>query len=188
MGVMTLSLLPYLCSLPASEALALPKCLHCGTTTRVLGLLHLDTSGFNPLLLSYVLARQQSMVRCLRLCSRARSQEVAEFACTCERYVGTQSGGMDQAISMMGMPGVAQLINFDPVRPSVGSNGVARSCWFRRAPPPIQGMSSGSIGMALQPSQDDDILTRSTGYFSSYPSRVRHLPTEAFGCSGVLFC
>ena len=29
--------------------------------------------------------------------------------------MGTQSGGMDQAISMMGMPGVAQLINFDPV-------------------------------------------------------------------------
>lgn len=43
------------------------------------------------------------------------AQEVAEFACTCERYVGTQSGGMDQAIAMMGMPGVAQLINFDPV-------------------------------------------------------------------------
>ncbi len=41
---------------------------------------------------------------------------MAEFACTCERYVGTQSGGMDQAISLMGMPGVAQLINFDPVR------------------------------------------------------------------------
>jgi len=47
--------------------------------------------------------------------SRTRVQEVAEFACTCERYVGTQSGGMDQAISMMGMPGVAQLINFHPV-------------------------------------------------------------------------
>jgi galactokinase len=45
-------------------------------------------------------------------------QEVAEFACTCERYVGTQSGGMDQAISIMGMNGVAKLINFDPVRTS----------------------------------------------------------------------
>lgn len=42
-------------------------------------------------------------------------QEVAEFACTCERYVGMQSGGMDQAISIMGMNGVAKLINFDPV-------------------------------------------------------------------------
>lgn len=44
-------------------------------------------------------------------------QEVAEFACTCERYVGTQSGGMDQAISIMGMNGVAKLINFHPVGP-----------------------------------------------------------------------
>ena len=45
----------------------------------------------------------------------AALQEVSEFACTCERYVGTQSGGMDQAISIMGMNGVAKLINFDPV-------------------------------------------------------------------------
>ncbi len=43
------------------------------------------------------------------------AQEVAEFACTCERYVGTQSGGMDQAISMMAATGVAKLINFHPV-------------------------------------------------------------------------
>jgi galactokinase len=49
-------------------------------------------------------------------------QEVAEFACTCERYVGTQSGGMDQAISIMGMNGVAKLINFDPVRTSFAPN------------------------------------------------------------------
>ena len=58
-----------------------------------------------------------SMVLCEVVSTRGQlAQEVAEFACTCERYVGTQSGGMDQAISMMGMAGVAQLINFDPVR------------------------------------------------------------------------
>ena len=33
----------------------------------------------------------------------------------CERYVGTESGGMDQAISMMGMPQIAKLIEFNPV-------------------------------------------------------------------------
>lgn len=43
-------------------------------------------------------------------------QDVAEFTTTCERYVGTESGGMDQAISMMGMPQIAKLIEFNPVR------------------------------------------------------------------------
>lgn len=43
------------------------------------------------------------------------SQDVAEFTTTCERYVGTESGGMDQAISMMGMPQIAKLIEFNPV-------------------------------------------------------------------------
>ena len=42
-------------------------------------------------------------------------QDVAEFTTTCERYVGTESGGMDQAISMMGMPQIAKLIEFNPV-------------------------------------------------------------------------
>eukprot|EP00271_Cylindrocystis_brebissonii_P007385 TRINITY_DN20841_c0_g1_i1.p1 TRINITY_DN20841_c0_g1~~TRINITY_DN20841_c0_g1_i1.p1 ORF type:complete len:524 (-),score=97.90 TRINITY_DN20841_c0_g1_i1:958-2529(-) len=41
--------------------------------------------------------------------------EVAEFCCKCERYIGTQSGGMDQAISVMALPGVAKLISFDPI-------------------------------------------------------------------------
>ena len=46
-------------------------------------------------------------------------QEVAEFTTTCERYVGTESGGMDQAISMMGMPQIAKLIEFNPVSRAV---------------------------------------------------------------------
>ncbi|KAL0042031.1 hypothetical protein WJX77_001255 [Trebouxia sp. C0004] len=44
--------------------------------------------------------------------------DVAEFTTTCERYVGTESGGMDQAISMMGMPQIAKLIEFNPIRAS----------------------------------------------------------------------
>lgn len=41
--------------------------------------------------------------------------EVAEFTCTCERHIGTQSGGMDQAISIMAKPGLANLIDFNPI-------------------------------------------------------------------------
>jgi N-acetylgalactosamine kinase len=42
--------------------------------------------------------------------------EVADFACKCERHCGMQSGGMDQAISIMGQSGVAKLVDFNPVR------------------------------------------------------------------------
>merc|ERR1712023_175738 len=46
----------------------------------------------------------------------ATKAEVADFACACERYVGTQSGGMDQAISIMGERGVAKMVDFNPIR------------------------------------------------------------------------
>lgn len=42
--------------------------------------------------------------------------EVADFTCKAERYVGVTSGGMDQAISVMGQHGVAKLVEFNPVR------------------------------------------------------------------------
>lgn len=41
--------------------------------------------------------------------------ELADFTCKCERYSGTQSGGMDQAISIMGEAGVAKLVDFNPI-------------------------------------------------------------------------
>lgn len=42
--------------------------------------------------------------------------ELAEEARLAERYVGTLSGGMDQAIALLGMPGQALRIDFRPVR------------------------------------------------------------------------
>lgn len=45
-------------------------------------------------------------------------KEVAQFTCECERHIGTQSGGMDQAISVMAKPGFAELIDFNPIRAS----------------------------------------------------------------------
>ncbi|KAG0567930.1 hypothetical protein KC19_7G173000 [Ceratodon purpureus] len=60
-------------------------------------------------------------------------KEVAEFSTTCERHIGTQSGGMDQSISVMAERGVAKLIDFNPIRasdvvlPKTGSFVVANS-------------------------------------------------------------
>eukprot|EP00850_Spirogloea_muscicola_P008011 SM000042S15278 [mRNA] locus=s42:81627:85636:+ [translate_table: standard] len=55
-----------------------------------------------------------AVMAALGLC--ASKSDVAEFTCKCERHIGTQSGGMDQAISVMARPGVAKLIDFNPIR------------------------------------------------------------------------
>nr|VDC81436.1 unnamed protein product [Brassica rapa] len=60
-------------------------------------------------------------------------KELAQFTSECEQHIGTQSGGMDQAISIMAKPGFAKLIDFNPVRatdvklPDCGSFVVAHS-------------------------------------------------------------
>jgi galactokinase len=50
------------------------------------------------------------------------AQDVAAFTASCEKYVGTESGGMDQAISIMGEKGRAKLVHFKPVRPALSSS------------------------------------------------------------------
>ncbi|KAM7463164.1 hypothetical protein LguiA_031285 [Lonicera macranthoides] len=60
-------------------------------------------------------------------------REIAQLTCECERHIGTQSGGMDQAISIMAKPGFAELIDFNPIRktdvqlPAGGSFVIAHS-------------------------------------------------------------
>ncbi|KAL8153624.1 hypothetical protein V2J09_011384 [Rumex salicifolius] len=60
-------------------------------------------------------------------------KEIAQLTCECERHIGTQSGGMDQAISIMAKTGFAELIDFNPIRatdvglPAGGSFVIAHS-------------------------------------------------------------
>ena len=44
--------------------------------------------------------------------------QLAELARVCEQHIGTMSGGMDQAISVLGQRGQAKLVEFNPVRAS----------------------------------------------------------------------
>ncbi|EOX99342.1 Mevalonate/galactokinase family protein, putative [Theobroma cacao] len=43
-------------------------------------------------------------------------KELAQVTCDCERHIGTQAGGMDQAISVMAKTGFAELKDFNPIR------------------------------------------------------------------------
>jgi N-acetylgalactosamine kinase len=42
--------------------------------------------------------------------------QLAEACARAERYVGTEGGGMDQAISLLGERGAAKLVEFNPLR------------------------------------------------------------------------
>ena len=45
-------------------------------------------------------------------------KDFAELCAKCERYIGTEGGGMDQAISFLGAEDKALMIEFNPIRPT----------------------------------------------------------------------
>ena len=45
-------------------------------------------------------------------------KDLAELCAKCERYIGTEGGGMDQAISFLGAESKALMIEFNPIRPT----------------------------------------------------------------------
>ena len=45
-------------------------------------------------------------------------KDFAELCAKCERYIGTEGGGMDQAISFLGAESKALMIEFNPIRPT----------------------------------------------------------------------
>ncbi|KHN24989.1 Galactokinase [Glycine soja] len=50
-------------------------------------------------------------------------KEIAQLTCECEGYIGTQSGGMDQVISVMAKTGCADLIDFNPICTQLPAGG-----------------------------------------------------------------
>lgn len=51
----------------------------------------------------------------MRQCSLNKN-ELAAVAARCEQHIGTQGGGMDQAIAFLAQPGQAQFIEWNPLR------------------------------------------------------------------------
>ncbi|XP_048515216.1 N-acetylgalactosamine kinase isoform X1 [Athalia rosae] len=49
-------------------------------------------------------------------CDERSKEDMGTISARAERYIGTQGGGMDQAIAFLGEPGCAKLIEFDPLR------------------------------------------------------------------------
>uniref|UniRef100_A0A4W3K0J2 Galactokinase 2 n=1 Tax=Callorhinchus milii TaxID=7868 RepID=A0A4W3K0J2_CALMI len=86
------------------------------------------------------LSSSSAMVCCAGLITTVVNQkalskvELAEICAKCERYIGTEGGGMDQSISFLAEKGTAKLIEFNPLRatdvtlPSGAVFVIANSC------------------------------------------------------------
>ncbi|KAL0968677.1 hypothetical protein UPYG_G00270090 [Umbra pygmaea] len=70
------------------------------------------------------LSSSSALVCCAALLTMEANQKslnkvaLAEISARCERYIGTEGGGMDQSISFLAEEGTAKLIEFHPLRAS----------------------------------------------------------------------
>uniref|UniRef100_A0A3Q3DJY0 Galactokinase 2 n=1 Tax=Hippocampus comes TaxID=109280 RepID=A0A3Q3DJY0_HIPCM len=68
------------------------------------------------------LSSSSALVCCAGLVTMEANQKslskvaLAEICAKCERYIGTEGGGMDQSISFLAEKGTAKLIDFEPLR------------------------------------------------------------------------
>ncbi|KAK7116531.1 hypothetical protein V1264_002198 [Littorina saxatilis] len=86
-----------------------------------------SAKGFNALVVGRIpksagLSSSSALVCCAALAMahvngwKFTMRELSELTAKCERYIGTEGGGMDQAISLMAQHGMAKLIEFNPLR------------------------------------------------------------------------
>ncbi|XP_051917392.1 N-acetylgalactosamine kinase [Hippocampus zosterae] len=87
--------------------------------TRLPGMVCLIDGNVPP---SSGLSSSSALVCCAGLVTMEANQKslskvaLAEICAKCERYIGTEGGGMDQSISFLAEKGTAKLIDFEPLR------------------------------------------------------------------------
>ncbi|KAF7837695.1 galactokinase [Senna tora] len=107
-------------TVPQGSGLSSSAAFVCSSTIAIMAAfgVNFPKSGDNATALAKFLQAELygKPMACLNMISVSSLKEIAQVTCECERHVGTQSGGMDQAISVMAKSGFAELIDFNPIR------------------------------------------------------------------------
>ncbi|KAF9677193.1 hypothetical protein SADUNF_Sadunf08G0082400 [Salix dunnii] len=99
-------------TVPTGSGLSSSAAFVCSATIAIMAAFDVNFPKLELESTSSVLGIQNALLYCQNFVSK----EIAQLTCECERHIGTQSGGMDQAISVMAKTGFAELIDFNPIR------------------------------------------------------------------------